>query len=342
MKRLVDCLGKTSKLINKADADALVLAARALEAEGMSPIAAEQQVVKDAQAAAISNGASILSQIRAQRPQAYQQATDFWNRETLRKAVEATLLPRFVTEGGVTEAPAEGVPAAPVPVDQILAVHNAPDSTGSTVNAVHGDLGGTNSYSFSIFPDLTDTVPGKIITAEQINKFAAKAQAAGIDVSSQNISIGTWYDRETDTTFLDVAFTTTDRAEAIRLGNRFNQKAVFDLSTYTDIPLEGTGIAPENLPSIAERIGVLFQPGYDVGRHAEPTTTQAQGAPSAPGAPAPAQGTVAGGAQGGQPEVGGVHEEVPSSERVAPPEIPAASDQRRGAGGRQQSAGRTA
>ena len=315
MASLINCLNKTSKLINKADADQLVYEARALEARGMSPIAAEQQAVRDAQAAAISNGEDILRQIRVQRPSAYQQATEFWNKETIRKAGEAPpQLPRFVTEARVA-----GTPIATVSADEIVAVHNAEDSTGSTVNAVHGNLAGRNNYSVSIFPDLGITVPGKNITVEQVNAFAAKVQAAGIDVSGPNLTIGTWWDRETDTTFIDVSFTTTDRAAAIAFGEAFNQKAIFDLKALEEINTGGTGVAPENLPSIAERLGILFPPGYDVGRSVEPTTQKAPAGP--PGtAYGPAEEAVPGGAAEVQQELGGVQEEV----QVTPPEIPAA------------------
>ena len=49
MKRLRDCLGKMiGKLISKADADMLAQEAYALEAEGMTPIAAEQRAVQEA------------------------------------------------------------------------------------------------------------------------------------------------------------------------------------------------------------------------------------------------------------------------------------------------------
>ena len=104
---------------------------------------------------------------------------------------------------------------------------------------------------------------------------------------------------ETDTTFLD-AFTTTDRAVAIARGQQFNQKAIFDLSVYEEIPTGGTGIAPENMPSIEERLSILFPPGYvPEQRYAEPTQ-KIQGAPTGErGAPAEAEGAVAGGAQRG-------------------------------------------
>ena len=84
-----------------------------------------------------------------------------------------------------------GVPAQVV--EGMAAAHNA--HGGSTTNAVDGDLVRTNSYSVSVFPDLTTRIPGKNVTAEQISEFAVKLQAAGIDTRSPNISIGKWYTR---------------------------------------------------------------------------------------------------------------------------------------------------
>ena len=44
------------------------------------------------------------------------------------------------------------------------------------------------------FPISRLTVTGRNITPEQVNEFAAKVQSVGIDVGSENISIGTWFD----------------------------------------------------------------------------------------------------------------------------------------------------
>ena len=285
-------------LISREDADALARESYALEAEGMTPIAAEQRAVQEALDQETRRGEDILRQIRAQRPAAYRQALDFWNKETIRKAgMVPPPLPRFVTG------------AAPVPGDEIAAAHNT--HGGSTVNAVHGDLVGTNSYALSIFPDLTTPIPGKNVTAQQINEFAAKAQAAGVDTGSPNISVGTWYDAETDTTFLDISFTITNRETAIALGQRFNQKAIFDLNALEEIPTGGTGTALADLPSVAERLGILAPASYTFPSR----EGAAQATAAAPGPPVETAGGVPAGAEGVRPEVGGVQEE----EVVSPP-----------------------
>jgi len=316
MKRLIDCGNKLiGKLVSREDLDMLVQEARALEAEGLTPVQAERQAVRDALDQVTRVGEDVLRQIRAQRPQAYRQASDFWNKETIRKAgMVPPPLPRFVTEGmPVPETPVEAPRArAEVPSEAIVTSHNT--NGGSTVNAVHGDLAYTNSFSVSIFPDLTTTVPGKNITPEQVNEFAAKVQALGIDTGSPNISIGTWYDTESDTTFIDVAFTTTDRAQAIALGQQFNQKAIFDLNAMSEIATGGTGTAEGGLPSIEERLGMASPVGYVPSREA------AQAAP-VPAAPAPAEGGLPRGEEGGLPEAGRVQEEGQPTEpdQVAPP-----------------------
>jgi hypothetical protein len=288
------------KLVTKEDADQLVRDAYALEARGLTPIAAEQQAVRDALDEAIRNGEEVLRQVQLQRPQAYQQARNFWEKETIRKAgMVPPPLPRFIT------GPA-------VPADEIVTSHNT--QGGSTINAVHGDLAYSNSFSVSIFPDLTTPVPGNLITPEQIHAFAAKLQAAGIDPRSPNVSIGTWYDTETNTTFLDVAFTTRDREVAVVLGTQFNQKAIFDLNVMEEIPLGGTGLALERLPSVQERLGIMSSLSYvpPDARTAQETVA------GAPGAPAPAPEGVAGGAQGGVSETGSVQEESQPDQVAGP------------------------
>jgi hypothetical protein len=126
---------------------------------------------------------------------------------------------------------------------------------------------------------------------------------------SPNVSIGTWYDQETDTTFLDISFTTTDRERAIELGRQFNQKAIYDLNALEEIPTGGTGEALAGLPSIEERLGILFQPGYISAPYAG---EQAQATPAARGTPAKAAPeTFGGGAEEVRQELGGIPEEEP-------------------------------
>jgi hypothetical protein len=194
---------------------------------------------------------------------------------------------------------------APLPVDHIVTTHNR--DGGSTINAVHGDLGGTNSYSVSIFPEVSTPIPGKTVTKQQIHDHAAKAKAAGLDTSNANLSIGTWYDEEAGVTVLDVVFTTTDRERAIELGKQFNQKAIFDLANFEEISTGGTGEAIGGLPPMEERLGIIFPPGNISPSYAR--AAQDQATRGAAGATAQAPEAITGGTQGGRQEVRGLYEE---------------------------------
>lgn len=192
-----------------------------------------------------------------------------------------------------------GVPAQVV--EGMAAAHNA--HGGSTTNAVDGDLVRTNSYSVSVFPDLTTRIPGKNVTAEQISEFAVKLQAAGIDTRSPNISIGKWYDEESGITFLDAVFTTRDRDLAIQLGRQFNQKAIYDLGELEEIATGGTGETLAGLPAVEERLGILLPPG-----NSSPSYAQ-QARPSTRGAPAQAKQSVGGRPEEVRQDLGGPQEE---------------------------------
>jgi hypothetical protein len=138
----------------------------------------------------------------------------------------------------------------------ISRAHNA--SGGSTINAVNGDLSATKSVAVSIFPDLTTIIPGKNITPEQVTEFVDKMEKAGVDLSNPKVSIGTWFDADAGQTYLDVTATLPDRSKAVELGQKFNQKAVFDLSNFETIETGGTGEAEAPMPSIKERMDTII------------------------------------------------------------------------------------
>ena len=197
-----------------------------------------------------------------------------------------------------------GAKGLPSPIKNIVNIHNT--KGGSTVNAVHGDITFTNAYSVSIFPELGITSPGKRITEKQIADFDAKLRAAGVDTSSPNFSIGTWYDAKSDTTYIDAAITTSDRAQAIALGKQFNQKAVYDLGGLAEISTGGTGVAVGGLPSIQERVASVTPTGYTI-PYARPTTEEARTAYE-PGAP---PDTYPGGRGATPQELGGIQPQGP-------------------------------
>ena len=199
-----------------------------------------------------------------------------------------------------------GAKGLPAPAKNIVNIHNS--KGGSTINAVHGDISFTNTYSVSIFPDMGITSPGKRITEKQINDFDAKLRAAGINASDENITIGTWYDAKADVTYIDAAITTTDRAQAIALGKQFNQKAVYSLGDMAEINTGGTGLAVAGIPSVQERLASVTATGYTI-PYATTTTETTTGAGPAYEPRTPPEG-LPGGGEGGPEALGGIQSQA--------------------------------
>ena len=331
MKNLRDCVGKIyGKIISKEDADQLFRDVEALQARGLNPIQAEEQAVRDALAGATQNGENILRQIQAQVPNAAELATKFWDRQTVRP--QGTIAPVEEAAPGMTPPPLPTepplLPTPPVPHQEIADTHNSGsvDEGGSTVNAVHGNLGGRQgNYSVSVFPEFSWQTPGRMITPEQVAEYEARLRAQGVDPSSPNLSIGTWYNKETNETYFDLAITTTNRERALALGFQYNQVAIFDLGNFEEIPTGGTGEVVAGLPLIAERLASIADRG--VTPVSETTTAEAvppgvPGRPPTAGAAPPVEPTGAGAVR---PEVLGAHEEgaagVPAGATPTSPDL---------------------
>lgn len=133
-------------------------------------------------------------------------------------------------------------------------LHDA--SGGASFNLKHGDLGGTDAYAVAFAPDLSEVLPGAP-TQQQIRAFLDKVRQAGIDLDNEKVSIGTWFDKDTGKTYLDVVATPRDLETAISWGKQFNQKAIFDLKNFKEIETGGTGLALDDLPPLTDRLRVI-------------------------------------------------------------------------------------
>jgi hypothetical protein len=109
---------------------------------------------------------------------------------------------------------------------------------GSSFSVREGDLWGRDLYAVSPYLDRTLMTPGATIDEQQVRAYLRKNWDLLGDGSHH---FGSWYDRTTDRTYLDVSVTVADRDEAIRLGRRHNQKAVFSLKDGREIEIGGTG-----------------------------------------------------------------------------------------------------
>jgi hypothetical protein len=126
-----------------------------------------------------------------------------------------------------------------------LKSHNAND--GSTFSTDGKDLfGKKGAISVSTFESLSEKIKGKDVTEKQLRDFIEKH--ADLLGENSEYSIGTWYDKKTGTTWLDIV-TVTDMANALDLAKKHNQIAIFNLETGEEIMTGGTGLSLSFNPS---------------------------------------------------------------------------------------------
>jgi len=127
-------------------------------------------------------------------------------------------------------------------IPDIVRTHN--ENGGSTFNIYTGNQYGTNTYAVSIFPELSKPVDGKYINESTIKAFIDKHAEL---LKDPRLSVGTWYDKDDGITYLDIVTTVANRRKAIRLGKKYNQKAIYYLKDGTEINTGGTGKIPPNI-----------------------------------------------------------------------------------------------
>jgi len=127
------------------------------------------------------------------------------------------------------------------------------ENGGITYNASKGNLGGKEAYSIAMYPERSKTFQGEITKKDILQYISDNIDLLG----KKGHSLGGWYDTEAKQLWLDVAGTVKDKNTAIKLGKKFNQKAIFDLSKFEEIPTGGTGESVKGLPDINNRMKLL-------------------------------------------------------------------------------------
>ncbi len=135
--------------------------------------------------------------------------------------------------------------------DQVKNHFEDADNVGSTFSVDGKNVAGQPLGSVSIFNERSEIIKEKL-TPEILQEFADKNKDI-LDGNGDVLSIGTWLDSSTGETYLDIV-ATVDKESAAELGREYNQKAVFDLETFTEIDTGGTGEAVEGLKPEVDRI----------------------------------------------------------------------------------------
>jgi hypothetical protein len=114
---------------------------------------------------------------------------------------------------------------AELPAREIAELHN--QNEGATYNLREGSQSGKALYAVSAWNERTLLLAGARLIAAQVQAFIER----NLDLlTDPRASVGTWYNRDEDVTFLDVVTTTPSRQVAISWGRAFNEIAVLGWS----------------------------------------------------------------------------------------------------------------
>lgn len=134
---------------------------------------------------------------------------------------------------------------------------------GFTYNLRRGSLAGTNAYVVAVFPERSVVLSGRA-TEREIAEFLHR----NVDVLRESrFSMGGWYDRASQQTYLDISVVVRSRQTAVSLGRDHNQKAVLYLRTLEEIPTCGTGevVRSANHAKAVAGCGVIVENAENLG-----------------------------------------------------------------------------
>ncbi len=133
---------------------------------------------------------------------------------------------------------------APYDVRTQVGAHNS--NGGSTFHPEHGDLNGKPFFAVGgepefRAPELKMTTKGGELTEAQIKEFTERPAVKEALAKHPDASIGTWHDKEADQTVTELVKTPANRDEALKMGVKNDQKAIYDLKEGKEVPTGGTG-----------------------------------------------------------------------------------------------------
>ena len=103
---------------------------------------------------------------------------------------------------------------------------------GATYNLSKGNLVGTNAYAVAIYPDREEILEG-VAEHDDIQHYLDINEDL---LSNSNNSFGAW--TSGGKTYLDVVATISNKEQAVELGRKHKQLAIFDLKNLVEIPLQ--------------------------------------------------------------------------------------------------------
>jgi hypothetical protein len=114
---------------------------------------------------------------------------------------------------------------------------------GSTFHPTKGDLAGKPHFAVGGEPEfkraeLKMTTDGKNLTPAQLGDFSKRAAVKEALDKHKDASVGSWYDKDTDKTTTELVKTPSSREDAIKMGQKNGEKAIYDLGKGEEIKTE--------------------------------------------------------------------------------------------------------
>lgn len=109
---------------------------------------------------------------------------------------------------------------------------------GATFNLYFGSMAGQSLYAVSLYPERSVVISGHFVPDDLLRRFVEGNQDL---LADPRHSIGIWYSAALEAIYLDVSATLPDQQEAIALGERYNQEAIYDLARDEVIDTGGSG-----------------------------------------------------------------------------------------------------
>ena len=132
---------------------------------------------------------------------------------------------------------------------QTLAFYEESGREGATFSLRFGDMRGQLLFAVSVYPDRSLKLPGGVLEIDTLLLFI---QVNINLLSDPRCSLGLWSSEAV--TYCDVVALLPNKQEAMALAAQYDQIAIFDLYTLTEIGTGGTGNTPSDVPPDAERL----------------------------------------------------------------------------------------
>ena len=143
---------------------------------------------------------------------------------------------------------------------QVFALYEGSGREGVTFSLHFGDMRDQPLYAVSVYLERGRRSVGDAVSVRILQLFIAE----NLDLlADPRCAVGLWYNVDEDVTYRDIVATLPSRQEAIALALQYDQIAIFDLISLTEIETGGAGNTPAEMPPATERLPKIGPQGEE-------------------------------------------------------------------------------